>query len=96
MCPVLLVKELLQRGGQQGHVPLFGRIRRVRGKTVIRGSMSYSRARELMCEALCRIGVDAEQYGLHSLRSGGASGAAAAGVPDRLVQRQGAGEVSLQ
>ena len=42
-----------------------------------------------MREALKRIGVNPDGYGLHSLRSGGASTAAAAGVPDRLIQQQG-------
>ena len=31
----------------------------------------------------------AEEQGVHSLRSGGVSMAAAAGVPDRLIQRHG-------
>ena len=34
-------------------------------------------------------GLDAKEYGLHSLRSGGATTAAALGIPDRLLQRQG-------
>ena len=42
--------------------------------------MSYSRASEL---------IKRELYGVHSLRAGGASAAAALGVPDRLFQRQG-------
>jgi len=51
--------------------------------------MSYSRARELFREAIVRVGEDASQFGLHSLRSGGATAAAAAGVQERLIQRQG-------
>ena len=70
-------------------MPLFGRIRQVRGKKIIKGAMSHSRGRELIREALCRIGVDPDCYGLHSLRYGGTSIAAAAGLPDRLIQRQG-------
>ncbi|KAI8490503.1 hypothetical protein Bbelb_317710 [Branchiostoma belcheri] len=34
-------------------------------------------------------GLDARKYGLHSLRSGGASTAAAMGVPDRLIAHHG-------
>ena len=45
--------------------------------------MSYSRASELQKEEL-----DPKLYGVHSLRAGGASAAAALGVPDRLFQKQ--------
>lgn len=89
LCPVGLVEQLLRQGGHQGHVPLFGRIRSRRGKQVVKGAMSYSRARELVRSALARVGEDPDLYCLHSLRSGGVSVAAAAGVPDRLIQRHG-------
>ena len=89
LCPVQLVEQLLQNGGHQGHVPLFGRVRTTNGKQHVSGTMSYSRARELFREALTRIGANPSEYGLHSLRSGGVSIAAAAGVPDRLIQRHG-------
>ena len=45
--------------------------------------------REILKDALESIGLDAKNFGLHSLRSGGASAAAAVGVPDRLFKRQG-------
>ena len=38
---------------------------------------------------LSQLGFDPKQFGLHSLRSGGASAAANAGVPDRLFKRHG-------
>ena len=47
------------------------------------GGLSYTRVWELMLEKLQELGLDPKQFGLHSLRSGGASGAANAGVPDR-------------
>lgn len=53
------------------------------------GGLSYTRARELVLEKLKAIGLDARQFGMHSLRSGGASAAANAGVPDRLFKRHG-------
>ncbi|XP_065190681.1 uncharacterized protein LOC135821613 [Sycon ciliatum] len=89
LSPVSQVEHLIEKGGHQGHVKLFGRIARVKGRTAIRHSLSYSRARELVRKALKRIGVNPDGYGLHGLRSGGASTAAAPGVPDRLIQRQG-------
>ena len=51
--------------------------------------MSYNRAKELVKKELCKEGLDPTKFGLHSLRSGGASAAAALGVPDRLFQRHG-------
>ena len=45
--------------------------------------------RELLLQKLAELGLDAKQFGLHSLRCGGASGAAIAGVPDRLFKPHG-------
>ena len=42
-----------------------------------------------MLEKLVAIGLDKRQFGVHSLRSGGASAAAQAGVPDRWFKRHG-------
>ena len=53
------------------------------------GKLSYTTCRDLFKEALRSVGVDPKKYGLHSLRSGGASAAAAAGVPDRLFKKHG-------
>ena len=50
------------------------------------GSLSYTRLRELFLQKLTSLGFDAKQFGLHSLRSGGATAAAQAGVPDRLFK----------
>ena len=49
------------------------------------GGIRYSRVRELLLDKLSAVGLDPKQFGLHSLRSGGASAAANAGVPDRWV-----------
>ena len=40
------------------------------------GKMSYTRARELLIEKLVALGLNPTQFGLHSLRAGGASAAA--------------------
>ena len=55
------------------------------------GGISYTRARELVLEKLQMkaIGLDAKQFGMYRLRSGGTSAAANAGVPDRLFKRHG-------
>ena len=52
-------------------------------------SLSYTRLRELFLSKLSELGFDPKQFGLHSLRSGGASAAANAGVPDRLFKHHG-------
>ena len=53
------------------------------------GGISYTRVRELVLEKIAAIGLDPKQFGLHSLRAGGASAAANAGVPDRWFKRHG-------
>ena len=42
-----------------------------------------------MLEKLGEVGLDKSKFGLHSLRSGGASAAANAGIPDRWFKRHG-------
>ena len=61
------------------------------GTYKLRGSvpLSYSRAREIVLSAFASIGLPKQDYGLHSLRAGGASAAANARVPDRLFKRHG-------
>ncbi len=53
------------------------------------GWLSYTRMWELFLHRIAELGFDPEKYGLHSLRAGGATAAANAGVPDRLFKRQG-------
>ena len=51
--------------------------------------MSYSRLRELLLAKIEQLGMDPKLFGMHSLRAGGATAAANAGVPDRLFKRHG-------
>ena len=51
--------------------------------------ISYSTIRDQFLTSLTKIGLPCGDYGLHSLRSGGASGAANAGISDRLFKRHG-------
>ena len=60
----------------------FGYEARTRG-------LSYTRLRELVFEAFRGIVPDLPRIGTYSLRSGGATAAAIAGVPDRLLLRHG-------
>ena len=51
--------------------------------------LSYSRARELLLQTLSKLGLDTKLFGLHSLRSGGASTAAHNRIPERLLKSHG-------
>ena len=53
------------------------------------GQLSRSRLSELLREKLDKLGFVAVEISPHSLRAGGATAAAEAGVPDRLFQRHG-------
>jgi hypothetical protein len=52
--------------------------------------LSYTRCRELFIDALKLIGIqNSKIYGLHSLRSGGASHLANKGVGEELIMQHG-------
>lgn len=51
--------------------------------------LSYTRARELLLHSLTAIGLNCNQFCMHSLRSGGATAAACNGVADRLIKEHG-------
>ena len=51
--------------------------------------VALARSRELVLEAFKDIVPDISATGTHSLRSGGATATANAGVPDRLFKRRG-------
>ncbi len=53
------------------------------------GKLTYSTCRDLFKQALQSVGVEASLFGLHSLRAGGATAAAAVGVPDRILKKHG-------
>ena len=53
------------------------------------GGLSYTRLRELLLAKIRQLGWDLDLFGMHSLRAGGATAAANAGVPDRLFKRHG-------
>ena len=59
-------------------------------------ALSYTTVRDMFKEMLMGIGADYRRFGVHSLRSGGATAAAAAGVEDRLLNSMGGGKWILQ
>ena len=84
-CPVNMVEHYmsmaaLDEGGEQ---LLF------RGITNTKAGEKLRPLHELFQRKLSHLGYPSKQFGLHSLRAGGASAAANAGVPDRLFKKHG-------
>ena len=92
-CPVAILERYMQLAGvcTTSEKFLFRRLVNTKSGQKLKDSvpLSYTRARELVLDMLEAIGLDRKQFGLHSLRSGGASAAANAGVPDRCFKRHG-------
>mgnify|MGYP002259944827 FL=1 len=85
-----MVEKFIKMGRHESHSRLFRRILKTGKRMQLRKEpMSYSRANELIKQELQKERLDPGFYGIHSLRAGGASAAAALGIPDRLFQRQG-------
>ena len=53
------------------------------------GNLSYTRFSELLKQKLRDLGFPPAEFSPHSLRSGGATAAAGAGIPDRIFKRHG-------
>ena len=51
--------------------------------------MSYNSVRQIIKDACLDLNLDCAKFGVHSLRSGGATEAANRAVPDRLFKRHG-------
>lgn len=50
--------------------------------------LSYTRTREILLQKLQDMGVDKSKFGLHSLRSGGATASCSSGAPDTYNETQ--------
>ena len=92
-CPVAMLEQYIAMGsvGTAPDMHLFRGIVHTKSgeKLLQKGSLSYTHMRELLLQKLAELGLGAKQFGLHSLRSGGALAPANAGVPDRLFKRHG-------
>ena len=89
-CPVSMVEQYMAKGEIMGKSGLLFRPLTSDGKRLrSNGSLTYSRLRELLLSRLQELGYPADQFGVHSLRAGGATAAAGLGVPDRLFKRHG-------
>ena len=89
-CPVDMLECYFAMAGlsASSKLHLFRGIIHVKAGDHLRaaGSLSYTRMRELVLAKLSQLGYDPKLFSLHSLRSGGASAAANAGVADRLFK----------
>ena len=89
VCPVAIVERFLRIGEHDRQMVIWRRVQKTKnGVRLRKEAMSYSRAAELVKKEIKAEGLDPRQYGLHSLRSGGASTVAALGISDWLLQRQ--------
>ena len=89
-CPVGLLKCFIQAGEHSLDSFLFRKISHTKADFKLRKQkLSYSGALELFKKQLEKIHLDPSLYGLHSLRSGGASLAASIEIPDCLIMRHG-------
>ena len=92
-CPVAMMEHYYKIGkiAHDSCLPLFRGITNTKSGQCLRasGSLSYTRMRELFQAKLEDLRFDASKFGLHSLRAGGATAAANAGVADRLFKRHG-------
>ena len=83
-CPVNMMNQNLDKAQHSHNSPLFRQLRLNLAiiKLVFRG-LSYTRLRELVIEVFRGIVPDILHIETHSLRSGRATAAASASVPDR-------------
>ena len=92
-CPVAMIEHYLSRTNTEWSDQrfLFRPIQRTKKGESLRGSgkISYSCLRDLFTKKLAALGFPAGDFGLHSLRAGGATAAANAKVPYRCFKRHG-------
>ena len=92
-CPVAMMERYFYRGElestHKGFV--FRGVTPTKAGERLRktGGLSYTRLRELLLSKISQLGYDPTLFSMHSLRAGGATAAANAGVEDRLFKRHG-------
>ena len=95
-CPVATLRRYIETANLDlsSHLPLFRPLTKNKsGYTLRNGKLSYTRCREIFKTTLKDLGYDPKEYGLHSLRSGGAtaviSNNASKAVSERLLKLHG-------
>ncbi|XP_071093519.1 integrase/recombinase xerD homolog [Haliotis cracherodii] len=94
LCAVACVERYLQAASIHPDCDqyIFRNVSKCRSGYVLRkdnAPLSYTRLRELFIDALTPFVDNIKKYGLHSLRSGGATAAGNNGIPDRMFKRHG-------
>ena len=89
-CPVQMLERYISMGqiSKEDTRPLFRPITKSK-KGRASGNLTYSRMRELLRDKLRQLGYPPDRFSVHSLRAGGATAAANAGVSDCLFKRHG-------
>ena len=85
-CPVKALEEYVSAAqiDPSEDLPMFRALATPRSRVRVRSQgFSYTRARELIKDAFRGL-TDVSKISVHSLRAGGATSAANAGIPDRL------------
>lgn len=95
-CPYQCLKDYLRLADIRTHADefIFRSVRFFRNSRSYKLSLadkplSYTSMREIFLRALSEVGEEPRKFGLHSLRSGGATAAANADIPDRLFKAHG-------
>ncbi|XP_063956984.1 uncharacterized protein LOC129276243 isoform X1 [Lytechinus pictus] len=91
-CPVIIAERYFAALGDppHSHLPVIRRLARSkRGLVATSHGLSYTRTREIVLEALKPLVPDVSKFGLHSLRSGGASSASNNRVSPFLISQHG-------
>ena len=99
-CPIRILNAYISLANLQQHQFIFRSLSKTNGGYKLRDMnqpMSYTRARECILDLLRPVvgDDDISKFGVHSLRSGGVTAAANAGVNDRLLKRHGRWKTDL-
>ena len=94
-CPVALLERYTNRDTNlSSSTALFRPVRLFKSTSEYKlygGKLSYTRCREIIKDCLKELGLDHKMYGLHSLRSGGATSAVSnnPNLSERLLKLHG-------
>ena len=93
-CPVKLFGSYMNLSGNQqaSNMYVFRRVvysKGVKYLALADRPLTYSNVRDIVKGKALQLGLDPKKYSTHSLRAGGSTAAANAGVGDRLFQRHG-------
>ena len=98
-CPVAMLEMYLKKAGislgSDGYLfwgIISGKVQPLRSTR----NLSYTRFSELLKQKLKELGLPPVEFSPHSLWSGGATAAAGAGIPDRILSIMGTGNLKMQ